>query len=219
MRILIIEDDKGISNALKELLSGFGYAVDISANLQQADLMLSAENFDMILLDLTLPDGDGSKLLKTVRSNKNHLNSQTPVLVITACDAIISMVTNLDLGADDYLVKPFKFEVLIARIRAIIRCAKGFSAPNITYKDLNLCLTKRKTYQNGKLVDLSVKEFFLLQKFIQNPGNVFTRTQLEQALYNFEILVESNAIEVHIHNLRKNIIKTVRGIGYFAPED
>jgi len=221
MRILIVEDDSGISSALQQLLKKQSITSDICANLKMAEFMLHTEKFDLLLLDLSLPDGDGSHLLKNMRSNKNQLNAQTPVLIMTARDCLISMVSNLDLGADDYLVKPFASEVLIARIKAIIRRSKGFASSVFSYQNITLNLSTRKVQQNGKPVELSAKEFSLLQKFITNCDCVFSRSQLEQDLYNFETLIESNAVEVHIHNLRKklgkNIIKTVRGIGYFMP--
>jgi len=222
MRILIIEDDHAISRALKQLLHDCGYAVDISSKINSAECMLNSERFDLILLDLGLPDGDGSTLLKNIRQNKRNLNHQTPVLIITARDAVIAMVSNLDLGADDYLVKPFEFAVLIAKIKAIIRRSKGFANSIIHYGNIELCINQHLVKQDGKNIDLSAKEFALLQKFIHHQGCVFTRLQLEQSIYNFENIVGSNAIEVHIHNLRKklgkNIIKTIRGVGYFAPE-
>ncbi len=213
MRILVLEDDAQLASGLIQSLQHEQYAVD---HFDQVKLGLSAvqsEHYDLILLDLGLPDAHGFSFLKTFR-----LKHSTPVLILTARDSIEDKIQGLDLGADDYLPKPFDLAELHARIRALLRRSSGRASNEITYQDIVLDLQGRLlTYQN-KPISLSRREFNLIEVLLENQGKVMTRQSLEQSLYSWQDDIESNALEVHIHNLRKKLysqlITTVRGVGY-----
>jgi len=232
MRILIVEDDSGIALGLKLALRQQGWAADIAATLDAGWLALRNEPFDVVLLDLGLPDGDGSTLLQRLRAAPSHANPNTadplpdpatPVLIMTARDEVVSRVQGLDMGADDYLTKPFDSLELAARIRAIQRRAAGRANPLITYGSVQIDPATRQVWRGGEVVDISVKEFSLLMILLGAKPRVLTRAHLEERLYNWDNAVESNAIEVHIHHLRRklgsHIVQTLRGVGYFMPQE
>ncbi|MBR7890102.1 response regulator transcription factor [Marinomonas sp. A79] len=216
MRILVVEDDVSLADGLVTALKRDGHTVDLLQDGIHALEALTNERFDLVILDLGLPRLDGFSVLKQLRSNKNS----TPVLILTARDAIEDKVEGLDLGADDYLVKPFDVIELKARIRALLRRSNGRSVSEIHYRNLTLFPESHKVVYQEKDINLTRREFTLLHELISQPGHVYTRDVLLQLIYGWEDNVDSNALEVHIHHLRKKIfpdlIRTIRGIGYVA---
>ena len=214
MRVLLAEDDKNLGNALKQGLTKHGFQVDWVRDGQAALYEVNNTNYAALVLDIGLPLKDGLTVLKELRAEKNSL----PVLVLTAQDAVESITKGLDLGGDDYVIKPVALEVLAARLRAIIRRAEGLSQNEIKCGDLLLSPLSFKVEINGEQLNLSKKEFALLHALMLSSGRVLTKGQLEDQLYSWGHEIESNAIEVHIHNLRKKIgashIETIRGVGY-----
>jgi DNA-binding response OmpR family regulator len=217
MRVLIVEDDTGIATGLAATLRGSGYAVDVTATLALASAALCVEPFDLVLLDLSLPDGDGLDWLRQVRSS----GSVMPVLIMTARDALPDRVAGLDEGADDYVVKPFEPEELLARMRVALRRSEGRASPVLRHGDLVVDPAAHTVVRNGEPVALRAKEFALLLALLRGSGQVLPRQRLEQALYGFDEVLDSNALEVHMHHLRRKLgdglVKTVRGVGYFVP--
>jgi two-component system, OmpR family, response regulator QseB len=217
MRVLIIEDDPSISEGLALTLKRAGYAVDSCATLSQARASLLVERFDLILLDLGLPDGDGLDWLRQMRQEDRH----TPVLIMTARDELPAKVQGLDQGADDYLVKPFQPEELLARMRVALRRSEGRASPTLVHGALEIDPAARTVKLSGEPVLLRSKEFELLLVLVRAAGQVLTRQRLEESLYSFDEQLGSNALDVHIHHLRRklgeDLVKTVRGIGYFIP--
>lgn len=217
MRVLIVEDDTGIATGLAATLRGSGYAVDVTATLALASAALRVEPFDLVLLDLSLPDGDGLDWLRQVRSS----GSVMPVLIMTARDALPDRVAGLDEGADDYVVKPFEPEELLARMRVALRRSEGRASPVLRHGDLVVDPAAHTVVRNGDPVALRAKEFALLLALLRGSGQVLSRQRLEQALYGFDEVLDSNALEVHMHHLRRKLgdglVKTVRGVGYFVP--
>jgi len=227
MRALVVEDDPGIASGLCGSLRQAGYAVDVCATLGAAWAALSVEPFDVMLLDLGLPDGDGLDLLARLRRQSTvhgHLpHSDMPVLIMTARDGVSERIGGLDSGADDYLVKPFDANELLARLRAMLRRASGRSHPVIEHGALVLDPANHTVQLAGQPVALGGREFALLLTLLQARPQVLSKSRLESALYGFDEALESNAIEVHVHHLRRklgeSLIKTVRGVGYFIPSD
>ncbi|MDO8906214.1 response regulator transcription factor [Hydrogenophaga sp.] len=230
MRALVVEDDPGIGSGLTASLRQGGYAVDVCQTLDAAWAMLSVEPFDVMLLDLGLPDGDGLDLLARLRHRREPSGGRDalphrdmPVLIMTARDGVSDRISGLDSGADDYIVKPFDANELLARLRAMLRRASGRSKPVIEHGDLVLDPAAHTVQLAGEYVTLGGKEFALLLTLLQARPQVLSRSRLESALYGFGETVESNAIEVHVHHLRRklgeSLIKTVRGVGYFVPRD
>lgn len=217
MRVLIVEDDTGIATGLAATLRGSGYAVDVTATLALASAALRVEPFDLVLLDLSLPDGDGLDWLRQVR----RTGSVMPVLIMTARDALPDRVAGLDEGADDYVVKPFEPEELLARMRVALRRSEGRASPVLRHGDLVVDPAAHTVVRNGEPVALRAKEFALLLALLRGSGQVLSRQRLEQALYGFDEVLDSNALEVHMHHLRRKLgdglVKTVRGVGYFVP--
>ncbi len=214
MRILVVEDDEMIGESVVDFLESEDYAVDWVTDGQSAILALRTTPFSLVILDLGLPGLDGLQVLREVRSR----NDATPILVTTARDTVDDRVQGLDSGADDYLIKPYDLDELSARIRALLRRSAGRADPVITRGLLTIAPATREVAYDGKPVILSSKEYALLTALAERPGVVWSRNQLEEKLYNWDNTVGSNAIEVHIHHLRKkladNAIKTVRGVGY-----
>ncbi len=214
MRLLLVEDDPLLGDGLRVGLRQAGYAVDWVEDGQTAKFSLQSENYDLAVLDLGLPKISGLELLKWLRAQAMTL----PVLVLTARDTVPDRVTGLDAGADDYLIKPFDLDELIARLRALSRRGSGLATPLLTHKEISLDPAAHQVFKNGALVELSAREFSLLHQLLLNIGRVQTRDQLESRLYGWGEEVESNSIEVHIHHLRKKLgntlIRTLRGIGY-----
>lgn len=217
MRVLIVEDDAGIATGLAATLRASGYAVDVTATLALASAALRVEPFDLVLLDLSLPDGDGLDWLRQVRRS----GSVMPVLIMTARDALPDRVAGLDEGADDYVVKPFEPEELLARMRVALRRSEGRASPLLRHGDLLVDPAAHTVVRNGEPVVLRAKEFALLLALLRGSGHVLSRQRLEQALYGFDEVLDSNALEVHMHHLRRKLgdglVKTVRGVGYFVP--
>lgn len=217
MRVLIIEDDPGIADGLTLTLKQAGYAVDGARTLTEARSAISVEHFDLILLDLGLPDGDGLDWLRLLRRQ----DCPTPVLIMTARDGLPARVQGLDEGADDYLVKPFAPEELLARMRVALRRSEGRAQPTLRHGELVIDPAARTVERGGMAVSLRAKELDLLMVLVRSTGQVVTRQRLEEALYSFDEALESNALDVHIHHLRRKLgdtlVKTVRGIGYFVP--
>ena len=214
MRVLLAEDDKNLGDALKQGLIKHGFQVDWVRDGQAALYEIKNTSYAALVLDIGLPLKDGFTVLKELRADKNSL----PVLVLTAQDAVESITQGLDLGGDDYVIKPVALEVLAARLRAIIRRAEGVSQNEIKFGDLLLSPLSFKAELNGDELSLSKKEFALLHALMLSSGRVLTKGQLEDQLYSWGHEVESNALEVHIHHLRKKIgadhIQTIRGVGY-----
>jgi len=215
MKLLLIEDDRELAAGLKQNLLQQGYSVDHFDRIGTAlDASIQA-SYDLVILDLGLPDGDGLSFLKKYRQNNNH-----PVIILTARDGIEHKINGLDLGADDYLAKPFDQTELQARIRALLRRSHGIAGKTLTVGIVEIDLNSRIVKVNGKITPLPRREFNLLEVLMQNQGKVMTRYSLEQTLYSWDDDIESNALEVHIHNLRKKIdkqfISTVRGVGYMV---
>ncbi|MCB5161170.1 response regulator transcription factor [Marinomonas algarum] len=218
MRILVVEDDVSLADGLVTALKRDGHTVDLLQDGIHALEALTNERFDLVILDLGLPRLDGFSVLKQLRSNSNS----TPVLILTARDATEDKVEGLDLGADDYLVKPFDVIELKARIRALLRRSNGRFVSEIHYRGLTLFPDSHKVLYQEKEVNLTRREFTLLHELVSQPGHVYTRDVLMQLIYGWEESVDSNALEVHIHHLRKKIfpdlIRTIRGIGYVADQ-
>lgn len=214
MRILLAEDDELLGDALKTGLTQLKYIVEWLKDGEQTILAVKNENFDLIILDLGLPKINGMDVLKLIRNN----NIKTPILILTAIDTIDDMVKALDSGADDYITKPCDLNELGARARALIRRTQGRAGSIIHYGNITLDPAAHSVLVNDKKIDIARREFLLLQKLLENTGQVLSRESLMQSIYGWDEDVESNALEVHIHNLRKKIntdfIKTIRGVGY-----
>ncbi len=225
MRVLVVEDDAAIAGGLRAHLGAEGWAVDTVPGVAAGWAALVAEPFDVVLLDLGLADGDGTELLRRVRqAPAGRLpDPHTPVLIMTARDQVASRIAGLDLGADDYLTKPFDPGELAARMRALQRRAAGRAQPTIRYKDLEVEPAARSVRLEGQAVELSGREFAVLLALLEARPRVLSRAQIEARLYNFDTQLESNAIEVHVHHLRKKLgdglIRTVRGVGYYVPAE
>lgn len=218
MRILVVEDDRLLGDGLKVGLSSCGFAVDWVCDGEAALAAVSAERFAAIVLDLGLPRRDGPSVLSAMRAAGQSM----PVLVLTARDQVADKVRCLDLGADDYVVKPFDLDELAARLRALLRRVTGRADGTIRHGDLVLDPAARSVIQGGEPVVLTAREFDLLQMLLDATGRVLTRRVLEEQLYAWGEAVGSNALEVHIHHLRRklgaNLIRTVRGVGYLVDE-
>lgn len=217
MRILLVEDDPQLGDGLTIGLRQAGFAVDWVKDGNSADHALQSETFDLVVLDLGLPRLSGMEVLSRARSRRQTM----PVLILTARDATGDKVSGLDAGADDYLVKPVDLDELAARIRALTRRSAGRPAPLLTRGDLALDPAAHSVTLAGAPVELSSREFSLLQMLLENAGRVLSRSQLEQSVYGWRDEPDSNALEVHIHHLRKKLgselIRTLRGVGYTIP--
>ncbi|MFD1709938.1 response regulator [Ottowia sp. GY511] len=216
MRILLAEDDDLLGSGLRAGLAQHGFAVDWVRDGVAAERELLTASHQAAVLDLGLPRQDGMDTLRAVRAQGVH----TPVLVLTARDAIDARIQGLDTGADDYLVKPVDLGELAARLRALVRRAHGQPTTQLTLGALRLDPAARQVWVGDERIELSGREFDLLQVFMLNPDRVLTREQLEQHIYKWGSEVSSNAVEVHVHNLRRKlgagVIETVRGVGYVA---
>jgi two-component system OmpR family response regulator/two-component system response regulator QseB len=216
MRILLVEDDRLLGDGLQAGLTQAGYAVDWLRDGEAAVAALSAETFAAVVLDLGLPKRDGLSVLQWLRGR----HDATPVLILTARDQLEDRVRGLDLGADDYVLKPFDLDEIAARLRALVRRAHGRPEPVLTLGAIELNPAARTVTRAGEPVELTPREFDLLHLLLENSGRVLTRRSLEEQLYSWNDAVDSNALEVHIHHLRKKLgnelIRTVRGVGYMA---
>ncbi len=214
MHLLLVEDDAMIGRTVARALRADHYVLDWVTDGDSALSALAANNYDLMLLDLGLPRRDGLTVLAQVRRGKRKL----PVLIVSARDALEDRVAGLDAGADDYLIKPFDLDELLARIRALLRRSQGRAEPLLRHGRVSLDAARREVRVDDKPVLLSAKEFTLLQVLIARPGVVLTREQLQEALYGWNDEIESNTIEVYIHGLRRKLgsdyIQTLRGVGY-----
>lgn len=219
MRLLLVEDDTILGDGLKTGLAMEGYAVDWLTDGIQADEALKLNRYDLVVLDINLPRLDGMGVLKAMRKRKDA----TPVLLLTARDGIPERVAGLDSGADDYVTKPVDLMELCARLRALARRNDGRTMPILEHKGVKLDPAAHQVYYQDALVDLSQKEFEILNFLMSHIGKVNSRARLEETLYSWGSEVESNAVEVHIHHLRKkldtNLIRTIRGVGYIIDEN
>ena len=214
MRQLLIEDDDMIGRAVRQGLASAGFAVDWVTDARAAQLSLSTGVYDLAILDLGLPRGDGMELLKDLRQGGDSM----PVLIASARDTVKDRIAGLEAGADDYVLKPFDLDELVARVRALLRRHAGSGSPVLRHGDLALDPVRKEVTLADKVVELSAREFAVLEALMQKPGAVLSRERLEEAVYGWGQEVASNAIEVHLHNLRKKLgsatIKNVRGVGY-----
>ena len=222
MRLLVAEDEKSLNKVITKRLNAEGYSVDSCFDGEEALSFIEAGEYDAVILDIMMPLIDGLTVLKTMRSDKNP----TPVLLLTAKDSIDDRVTGLDAGAQDYLIKPFAFEELLARIRAMTRKAVGNSTNIFEIADLIMDTNARTVTRSGKSISLSAKEFDILEYLIRNKGIVLTREKIENHVWNFDYYGGTNVVDVYIRYLRRKIdddfdvklIETVRGRGYVLRE-
>ena len=219
MRLLLVEDDELLGDAVKTGLTQFGYIVDWLKDGEAARAALKSESFELIILDLGLPKLSGINLLQAIR----HDGNSTPVIILTARESVESRVKGLDCGADDYIIKPFDLNELSARIRALVRRSQGRADTTLQYRNVTLDPAAHSVMVDDVLINVPRREFSLLQKLLENSGHVLSREQLMQSIYGWDEDVDSNALEVHIHNLRKklnaNFIRTIRGVGYMAEKN
>ena len=218
MRVLLVEDDAMIAQGLQTALRQGGFAVDWMRDGKSAGNALQTSAFDVVLLDLGLPQRDGIEVLRELRKRGNT----TPVIIVTARDEIQHRVAGLDAGADDYIVKPFDLDEVMARMRSVLRRAAGRGDSSIQHGEIKLDPVSRTVERGGTPVNLSGHEFAVLEALLQRPGAVLSRLQLEDRLYGWDEQIGSNAIEVYIHGLRRKLgsdaIQTLRGVGYFIPK-
>jgi DNA-binding response OmpR family regulator len=216
MRILLIEDDTMIGESLSHALRASGYSVDWAKDGEAGELSLQTTNYNLVLLDLSLPKRSGLEILAHLRQRKQS----TPVLVLTARDSVADRVQGLDVGADDYLVKPFALEEVEARIRVLLRRSLGQAEPILQSGNMTLNLLTKEIDIGGKKQLLSAREYALMYALMEKPGTVLSRAQLEEKLYGWNEEISSNAVEVHIHGLRKKLgnaaIRNIRGMGYMV---
>lgn len=217
MRILLVEDDIMIGEVVLDTLRAEHYAVDWVKDGAMAQTALATAAYDLVLLDLGLPRLDGLAVLRNLRAQKQRM----PVLIATARDAVAERVAGLDAGADDYLIKPYDLDELLARVRALLRRAEGRAEPAYEWGAVRLTPATREAALDGVPVQLSAREWAVLEPLIARPGRVLSRQQLEEKLYSWRDGVSSNAVEVYIHGVRKklgsDLIQTVRGLGYLVP--
>lgn len=219
MRILLVEDDQLLGNGLVTGLHNDGYSVDWVKNGEAGLLAISSTPYDAAILDIGLPKMSGLDVLSSARNQ----GITTPILILTAQDALSDRVTGLDSGADDYLTKPFELDELCARLRALTRRSHGLSHQEIRYKNIIIDPAAHTVTLDDKDIELSRREFALLKELISSAGRVLSRPHLEDKLYSWGNEIESNTIEVYIHHLRKKfgseLIKTLRGVGYTVPKE
>lgn len=214
MRVLLVEDTTGLGEAVRDQIAEDGHAVDWVQSLGFAEASVKTTAYNLILLDLMLPDGHGFDFLKKLRA----ADDTTPVIILTARDQVSDRIAGLNAGADDYLVKPFDLSELSARVAAVARRYRGNPNPLVHIGDLEVDLGDHRISRNGQPVELTAREWALFEGFLQRPGILLSRSQLEDRLYEFGAEIESNTIEVYISRLRKKLgrdaIVTVRGMGY-----
>jgi DNA-binding response OmpR family regulator len=219
MRLLLVEDDALLGNGIEAGLKQAGFAVDWAKDGREAQLALAATEYELVVLDLGLPRVTGMQVLRQLRGDGSDL----PVLALTARDTVRDRVAGLEAGADDYLIKPFDLAELVARIRALLRRAHGRGVTTIRYRDLLLQPNSLSVTRGEEQIQLSARECAILTDLLEHCGTALSRTRLEESLYGWNEEVESNAVEVHIHNLRKklgaDLIKTIRSVGYLVQKD
>src|SRR5579862_589705 len=218
MRVLLVEDDQMIAEAVRTALEQDGYVVDCVHDGAAAAAAIESSTFDLVLLDLGLPKREGLQVLREARAR----GDATPLIIITARDEVHSRVAGLDAGADDYVVKPFDLEELAARMRSVLRRRAGRGDPVIEHRGIRLNPVTHEVTRDGEAVTLSAREYAVLEALLQRPGAVLSRAQLEDRLYGWGGEIESNAIEVYVHALRRKLgtdsIRTLRGVGYCVPK-
>jgi DNA-binding response OmpR family regulator len=218
MRLLLVEDDRMIGESVQKGLRQDNFSVDWAQDGRSAELALETERYDCVLLDLGLPKKDGLELLREMRARRDTV----PVVVITARDAVPERIKGLDTGADDYLVKPFDLDELAARVRAVVRRRDGRAEPVMEHMGLVLRPATHEATFEGRPLMLSQREFAVLEALLTRPGAILSRAQLEERIYGWGEEVESNAVEVFVHGLRRKLgadfIRTVRGAGYMVPK-
>ena len=218
MRVLVVEDEPGIAQFIRQGLSEAGYAVDVAYDGQEGLDYAFVAAYDVLVLDILLPKLDGLRVLRALRDR----GIKTPVLLLTAKDTVEDRVRGLDVGADDYLVKPFAFPELVARLRALLRRPPLQMDPILHLGDLEMDTARREVRRGGRLIELSPREFTLLEYLMRHPRHVLTRTQLAEHVWNFDFFSDSNVVDVYIGYLRRKIdrgfdrplLHTVRGVGY-----
>jgi two-component system OmpR family response regulator len=214
VRILLVEDDDSLGGAVRDQILADGHSVDWATRIGDAREHCRLAAYDLILLDLMLPDGRGLHLLRELRQR----GDATPVIILTALDRLSDRIDGLNAGADDYLVKPFDLEELSARVRSVSRRYHGNPNPLVVIGELGIDLAARSVRRDGREVPLTAREWVLFESFVQRPGVILSKAQLEEQLYSFDREVDSNTIEVHVSRLRKklgtDVIRTVRGLGY-----
>ena len=223
MRILVIEDEKKVASFIKKGLEEEHYAVDTAYDGETGLYMAEVNEYDLIILDLMIPKIDGLEVLKRIRTGKNSV----PILVLTAKDTVEDIVKGLDAGCDDYLTKPFNFMVFLARIRALLRREKIDKEPLLKIADLTLSPVTHKVTRMGKEVDLTSKEYALLEYFMRNPDKVLTRTMISEHVWDYHFDSLTNVVDVYVNYLRRKIdkdfepklIHTIRGVGYILSAD
>ena len=218
MRLLLVEDDMMIGEVVLQLLRTQHYAVDWVRDGAMADAALRGEQYDLVLLDLSLPKRDGLEVLRSLRAGR----ATVPVLITTARDGVADRIAGLDAGADDYVVKPYDTDELLARVRALLRRSAGRGEPVFEHKGVSLNPATREAMVDGQPILLSAREWAVLEPLLARPGAVLSRAQLEEKLYGWKDDISSNAVEVYIHGVRKklgnDLIQTVRGLGYVIPK-
>jgi DNA-binding response OmpR family regulator len=218
MRVLLIEDEPALGAAVEEHVRESGHAVDRVLRLDDAEAALRAVDYGLVLLDLNLPDGSGLTLLKTMR----RAGDARPVIILTARDQVRDRIEGLNAGADDYLVKPFDLDELAARVAAVARRSSGNPNTIIHLRDMEIDTAARRLQIQRQRIDLTAREWAILEALLRRPGAIISKEQLEDALYSFDKEVESNTIEVHVSRLRKklgkDVISTIRGVGYRLEE-
>lgn len=218
MRILVVEDEPGIANFVRQGLTEAGHAVDLAWNGREGLDYALAADYDIMVLDIMLPQMDGLALLRDLRRR----GDKTPTLMLTARDTVDDRVAGLDAGADDYLVKPFAFPELLARVRALLRRPPLQTGTTLQVGDLEMNTATREVRRNGRFIDLSPREYAVLEYLMRHPNQVLTRTQIGEHVWNFDFYHESNVVDVYIGYLRRKVtgdsdtplIHTVRGVGY-----
>lgn len=223
MRILVVEDEIKVANFIKKGLEEEHYAVDTALDGESGLYLSEVNDYDVIVLDLMIPKIDGLEVLRKIRGNKNNV----PILVLTAKDTTEDIVKGLDSGCDDYLTKPFEFQVFLARVRALLRRERAESEPVLKLADLALSPVTHKVTRGGKEIELTSKEYALLEYFMRNPNRVLTRTMISEHVWDYHFDSMTNVIDVYVNYLRKKIdkgfeprlIHTIRGVGYILSPD
>lgn len=214
MRLLLVEDNDSIGKGLYAGLNQAGYAVDWVRDGETAQSAFVTEEYDVAVLDLGLPRKSGIEVLTEIRARGNKV----PVLILTARDTVNDRIIGLDQGADDYMIKPFDLDELQARLRALLRRSSGRATPKLVRGDIELDPASHTVTKAGDIVDLTPRAFDILQTLMENQGRVMSRSRLEESMYSWKDEIDSNAVEVHIHQIRKklgnDLIRTIRGVGY-----